>query len=166
MEPVETVNSIKLTKTERKVLVVLLTPREEEYCTYPPHGNDSAGIALQIWGSEARSPYSGQGDTLSYSAKTRISRTLNSLWRKGLVLRGVPEYEYGYFDCYVLDEPKPLHYRDLVLLRVFDYSGYIDYEIHAHSSDRHFKLPTNTKVWWMLSDNGTNITKEIAGGDP
>lgn len=166
MAPVETVNSIKLTKTEKKVLVVLLTPRKCEAITYPPVGNDSAGIAFQIWGDKAKSPYFGMNETLSYSAKTRISRTLNSLWRKGLVLKGLPEYQYGYCPYTYFDDPGVFRQRDLVLLRVFDYSGETDYEIHAHSSDRHFQLPTNTKVWWMLSDNGINIAKEIAGANP
>ena len=91
------VNSIKLTKLERKVLKALFEKRVTEYGSYPDEGNNVEGIAKIVYRDQVLNCEKAGGHKISnlsvcYSAKSSLSRVLNRLVKKGLVKRCTPYY--------------------------------------------------------------------------
>ncbi|MFW9890307.1 MAG: hypothetical protein ACFFER_19165 [Candidatus Thorarchaeota archaeon] len=167
----ESVNFMKLTKTEERVLVALLEPASTKtYALYPDKGNDQAGIGKIIYGYHAQSPYRGQGYRLRFSVKTMLSRSLNSLWKKGLVFRCKPFYgTRGNGDFPYLRKLKGLKVyswrlvHDEVTIRnnLEPIEGLVHEETMRTSVYGWARLPHYTKVWWILTDEGEKLANHL-----
>jgi len=152
------VNSIKLTKLEKKVLTALLELKpQEEYC--PKEGNNIEGIASivygeEVFGCERRGGHACVDLSVCYAAKSSLSRALKSLWKKGLVKKCKPIYESYWVKGN--ESGVGFYNRELVHLRAvsIDFDRYRIEEI----SVKH--LPDRTHVWWLLTEKGIKYAKE------
>lgn len=158
------VNSIKLTKLEKKVLAALSKGKpREEYQYHPEEGNDTRGIAELVFGKEVFHCERRGGQycfniTLCYAAKSSLSRVLKSLWLKGLVKRCRPIYRYGWHKA---DEDLGPFYGKMRLMQFLRVVS-IDEKGMFHLQELHFKqLPYRCRVWWMLTEKGKELAREV-----
>ena len=167
------VNSIKLTKLERRILEVLSKQRpRESYDYYPEEGNDTRGIASMVYGEKVLKRERVGGNycsdiSIAYSAKSSLSRALKSLWNKGLVKRCKPRYRRYWHkpDDWDRERGRSIGFygADLMGLNdswVNEKGIYCTDYIRASSFS---KLPRRTKEWWILTDSGKDVFEELTG---
>ena len=165
-QTVESVNFIKLTKLEKNVLKALNQPQTED-TKYYPCGNHVLGIAKIVYGEtvlncERRGGHYCSDVSLAYAAKTVLSRVLNGLWKKGLVKKCKPIYHYGWetFE----DRDGSIHgcygkIHELKFLRCV----WLNESKLWHIEKLPFKdLPVYCHVWWMLTEKGEHVLKEVS----
>ncbi len=155
----ETANLVRLTKTEKKILVVLLKQIEGDKWTTYPRGNNAKEIARVVYGSKAI----GSGDYFNQSSKVMMSRNLNKLWKKGLVLKCKPNYKALWHTREQTFASTGFEFRVLTGLTAYKYGGHGEWDGKYVKAE---KMLHNTKVWWMLTDEGAMIAEEIAGITP
>ena len=162
------VNSIKLTKLERRVLKALFEKRVTEYGSYPDEGNNVEGIAKIVYGDKVLHRERIGGHYVSnlsvcYSAKSSLSRVLKQLVKKGLVKRCTPYY-HGRWEG-VDKESGSVGFWNRRLLNLsscwVDEEG--DWRKGTISIGRFTVLPHGTRVWWVLTDRGKADLEEITG---
>ena len=155
MDEPENVNPARLTKLEKKALIALLNfPRRGESPTFTPEGNNAKGIATVIYGAKA---FEERSSYLTKSAKASMSRLLNNLWKKGLVLKCKPSYRS--FWCNDDWADKGFWMREYTGMCAFHYRAGNEF-IAKEELD---VWDYGTKVWWRLSNTGRDLIEEITG---
>lgn len=162
------INFIKLTKLERKVLIVLFnSPRREEYkgsFHKLPEGCDTQSIAKGIY----EDPFS-RHDHLKASVRSSLSRILNNLWKKGLIFKCYPRYTKTYWHKDEWGEGDGFPGRDYEGLMAIQWREYIDVFSKQEKMERfgtflsaakYDQLPHNTKIWWILAEQGKAALEE------
>ncbi len=165
------VNSIKLTKLERRVLKALFEKRVAEYGNYPNEGNNVEGITKIVYGDRALNCEKAGGHYVSdvsvcYSAKSSLSRTLKSLWMKGMVKKCHPRYRRYWHKPNEWNRERVgggFYGADLMGLDAswINEEG-ISYTNYIRASG-FSQLPHRTRVWWILTDKGKDVVEEITG---
>jgi hypothetical protein len=147
-------NLIKLTPLEKRVLIAVATPVKKE-SNYFYEGYNTEGIASQVYGDEVLNDYY-HNLSICPAAKSTLSRTLKSLFNKGMVKKCKPHYRYRW-GRYGDDEPDGPDYnfpcKDLEHLdaRYKKDDKIIDETIRVPTFT---SLPKRTHVWWMITDKG------------
>jgi hypothetical protein len=144
----KSVNLIKLTPMEFRVIEALNQPQNEGY----PEGHGTNELAVLVYGSKALTHYS-MGDEITSSVKTSLSRVLKQLFEKGCVRRCKPVYHYGWIKLYGAS--------------IGGYYGVIEKKLKViwRQKDgsyvgewRQFEfLPFGCHVWWMLTPEAKEL---------
>lgn len=157
----QTVNSIKLTKLEKKVIIALFNSPQwiEPYKETRPEGNNVYGIAKQVYGESVLNPY--QDLSLKYSVRSSLNRILKHLWKRELVLKCRPNYYYSWEK--VKDRNGTVigwWGKTLRYLRSYKYD---ERGSNFVSVPRFARLPDRTHIWWLLTDKGRDLAEELTG---
>ena len=166
----QTVNLIKLTKLERKILSALLEGRKPscpELAEYEfSEGNNYEGIAKSVYGNSVlhrwkRGGHFCDGVSICYAVKSSLCRSLKSLFEKGMVKKCHPIYRRGWRKA---EYPEETSFYDRKLSSVLRAVS-----INEDGKDRvesiilqWKKLPYRCHVWWMLTEKGEKYAKEGA----
>lgn len=173
---VNLIKSTKLGKIEKLTLLTLLEPKKDrmsETGIKYPDGNDMEGIAESVFGGKVLNCERPGGHyctnlSVSYSAKSSLSRTLHTLWLKGFVKRCRPIYrhtwhpadsEFGLVGFYGKDWSWVLRCVELSA----DGSPQIQDETLSRIAG--FQLPHRTHVWWRLTERGRGKALELKGSN-
>ena len=159
------VNSIKLTKLERRILKALSKKRpRESYEYYPEEGNDTYGIASIAYGRDVLNPY--HNTYLTDSAKSSLSRALKSLWRKGMIKKCLPRYRRYWHKPDDWNKERGVvgfYGADLTGLNASWLNEKGVYCTDYIRASGFSQLPHRTRVWWILTDRGKDVFEEITG---
>jgi hypothetical protein len=156
------VNSIKLTKLERDVLLVLSQAPDSEYY---PEGNDIYSIAKKVFGDavldcERRGGHHCSDLRLAHAAKSSISRTLKNLFHKGLVKRCIPIYHYGWTRVHFRDGTTNGFYGKLRDLQFLKAASINEHGLCVVEKLAFKELPDRCHVWWILTEKGKQRLNE------
>ena len=173
--PIEqTVNSIKLTKLERKILSAIFEGRKPscpEFAKYEVSiGSDYEGIAEIVFGDSVLHTDKKNGHfctdlSVCYAAKASLCRSLKNLFKKGLVKKCHPIYRRGWQKPDEWDKEHGIgafYTKVSEELRVtcVNEQGQTSNETLRIGQYQH--LPHRCHVWWMLTEKGMKYAKEGA----
>jgi hypothetical protein len=165
------VNFIKLTKLEKKVLILLSQQRTSSY-TYEefPEGNNAEGIAKLVFGEavfnrERRGGHYCDDITLCYAAKSSLSRIFQSLFKKGLVAKCKPRRRGGIVTAqdgvdHVIHYYSPNAWKWLQGCWISEHGNILYDKRCCHS------LPYKCHQWYMLTPYGKQIVESLKGASP
>lgn len=166
---------MKLGKNEKKILVVLKKVYVQYGLDYP-EGKSMGILAKEIYNKPIRDEYpSPYTCALLNKIKASLIRSLNNLWKKGLIYKGKPIYR-SYWEKEHIE-----HYGDgkeeiiggcmtrkLERIELQTYDTIHGYDPSKELSIPHYTycLPSKTKIWWVLTDKGKEIAKKLALENP
>ena len=164
MNESKSVNSIKLTKLEKRVLEALSQPRsKDKYEHYPDEGNDQKGLGKLVFGDdvlncERRGGHFCSDISMCYATRSSLSRILKQLFLKGLVKRCEPIYYYGWTPRY--DENSCGYYgKTKRFLRAIS----IEYGRYKIEEWPFRELPYRCHVWWILTEKAKHVLADLKG---
>jgi len=175
---------MKLGKNEKKILVSLLKKYKEgeKYGNLIFEGKSISILAEEIYNEPIRDEVLYE-DGLINKVKASLTRSLNNLWRKGLVYKGKPIYSrywekkhveyFGYGNEEISGRmSKKLETIDLYKYKDFDnmtFNWVIAYCQEPHKQIDYIpewaQLPSKTKIWWVLTEKGKENAEKLRTGN-
>ena len=160
---------MKLGKNEKRVLALLLKPTKIEPHNYPENGKSIGILADDVYPNKEVKE-KGKGAMGIYnllnSVVVSLTNTLNNLYKKGFVIKAKPIYNRKWIQRTHhsdgdVDVPHPT-----TIFNGFNTHKYGEDSKQFISIQQWKCLPTKTKLWWIITDEGREIAEKLISENP